>query len=29
VPGPVTARLIAAFKELVGVDFVAQYLARL
>jgi branched-chain amino acid aminotransferase len=29
VPGPVTARLIEAFKELVGVDFVAQYLARL
>jgi branched-chain amino acid aminotransferase len=29
VPGPVTARLIDAFKELVGVDFVAQYLARL
>lgn len=29
VPGPVTARLTAAFKEMVGVDFVAQYLARL
>jgi branched-chain amino acid aminotransferase len=29
VPGPVTARLIAAFKELIGFDFVAQYLARL
>ena len=29
VPGPVTARLTEAFKELVGVDFVAQYLARL
>lgn len=29
VPGPITARLTAAFKEMVGVDFVAQYLARL
>lgn len=28
-PGPVTARLTAAFKEMVGVDFVAQYLAQL
>lgn len=28
-PGPVTARLMKAFKELVGKDFVAQYLARL
>ena len=29
VPGPVTQRLIDAYKELVGSDFVAQYLARL
>ncbi|HJU18394.1 MAG TPA: aminotransferase class IV [Stellaceae bacterium] len=29
VPGPVTAQLTEAFKELVGCDFVAQYLARL
>ncbi len=28
-PGPVTRRLIDAFKELVGCDFVAQYLQRL
>jgi len=29
VPGPVTQRLIEAYKELVGCDFVAQYLQRL
>jgi branched-chain amino acid aminotransferase len=29
VPGPVTERLIDAYKEMVGCDFVAQYLARL
>jgi hypothetical protein len=29
VPGPVTQRLINAYKELVGCDFVAQYLRRL
>ena len=29
VPGPVTRRLIDAYKELVGCDFVAQYLQRL
>lgn len=29
VPGPVTARLTAAFQELVGFDFVAQYLHHL
>jgi len=29
VPGPVTQRLIDAYKEMVGCDFVAQYLARL
>jgi len=29
VPGPVTQRLIDAYKELVGCDFVAQYLVRL
>jgi branched-chain amino acid aminotransferase len=29
VPGPVTRRLIDAYKELVGCDFVAQYLRRL
>ena len=29
VPGPVTQRLIDAYKELVGCDFVAQYLQRL
>lgn len=29
VPGPVTARLQDAFRELVGVDFVAQYLRHL
>jgi branched-chain amino acid aminotransferase len=28
-PGPVTQRLIDAYKEMVGCDFVAQYLARL
>jgi branched-chain amino acid aminotransferase len=28
-PGPVTQRLIEAYKELVGCDFVAQYLQRL
>jgi len=28
-PGPVTQRLIDAYKELVGCDFVAQYLQRL
>lgn len=28
-PGPVTQRLIDAYKELVGCDFVAQYLKRL
>ena len=28
VPGPVTARLIAAFSDLVGMDYVAQYLAH-
>jgi branched-chain amino acid aminotransferase len=29
VPGPVTQRLIDGYKEMVGCDFVAQYLARL
>ena len=29
VPGPITQRLIDAYKELVGCDFVAQYLQRL
>src|SRR5438105_3434740 len=29
VPGPVTNRLVDAYKELVGCDFVAQYLRRL
>jgi branched-chain amino acid aminotransferase len=29
VPGPVTQRLIEAYKQLVGCDFVAQYLQRL
>ena len=29
VPGPVTERLIEAYKALVGCDFVAQYLRRL
>jgi branched-chain amino acid aminotransferase len=29
VPGPVTQRLIDSYKEMVGCDFVAQYLARL
>jgi len=29
VPGPVTARLIEAYKAMVGCDFVAQYLQRL
>jgi branched-chain amino acid aminotransferase len=29
VPGPVTQRLIDAYAEMVGCDFVAQYLARL
>ena len=29
VPGPVTRRLIDAYREMVGCDFVAQYLARL
>jgi branched-chain amino acid aminotransferase len=29
VPSPVTERLIDAYKEMVGCDFVAQYLARL
>ena len=29
VPGPVTERLIDAYREVVGCDFVAQYLARL
>jgi branched-chain amino acid aminotransferase len=29
VPGPITARLIEAYKQLVGCDFVAQYLQRL
>ncbi len=29
VPGPVTQRLIDAYKQLVGCDFVAQYLQRL
>jgi branched-chain amino acid aminotransferase len=29
VPGPVTRKLTDAYKELVGCDFVAQYLARL
>jgi hypothetical protein len=28
-PGPLTQRLIDAYKELVGCDFVAQYLQRL
>jgi branched-chain amino acid aminotransferase len=29
VPGPVTQRLIDAYKAMVGCDFVAQYLRRL
>ena len=29
VPGPLTQKLIDGYKELVGCDFVAQYLARL
>ena len=29
VPGPITQRLIDAYKELVDCDFVAQYLQRL
>ena len=29
VPGPVTGRLMAAFSDLVGLDYVAQYLAHL
>ena len=29
VPGPITQRLIDAYKELVGCDFVGQYLQRL
>ena len=29
IPGPVTRRLIAAYGELVGMDFVGQYLRRL
>ena len=29
VPGPITQRLIDGYKEMVGCDFVAQYLARL
>lgn len=29
VPGPITRRLTEAYKELVGCDFVAQYLRRL
>ena len=29
VPGPITQRLIDAYKKMVGCDFVAQYLARL
>jgi hypothetical protein len=29
VPGPVTERLIDAYKKMVGCDFVAQYLAHL
>ena len=29
VPGPVTQRLIDAYRAMVGCDFVAQYLARL
>ena len=29
VPGPITQRLIDAYKELVGCDFVGQYLHRL
>jgi branched-chain amino acid aminotransferase len=29
VPGPITQKLIDAYKEMVGCDFVAQYLARL
>jgi len=29
VPGPITQRLTDAYKEMVGCDFVAQYLARL
>jgi branched-chain amino acid aminotransferase len=29
VPGPVTQRLIDGYKEMVGCDFVAQYLSRL
>jgi branched-chain amino acid aminotransferase len=29
VPGPVTQRLTEAYKDMVGCDFVAQYLQRL
>jgi len=29
VPGPITQKLIEAYTEMVGCDFVAQYLARL
>ncbi|MBV8333991.1 MAG: hypothetical protein JO358_00795 [Alphaproteobacteria bacterium] len=29
VPGPVTQRLIDGYKEMVGCDFVVQYLSRL
>ena len=29
VPGPVTDRLMGAFSDLVGMDYVAQYLAHL
>jgi branched-chain amino acid aminotransferase len=29
VPGPVTRRLTEAYKDMVGCDFVAQYLQRL
>ena len=29
VPGPITRRLMAAFTDLVGMDYVAQYLAHL
>src|SRR5262249_62045576 len=29
VPGPITRRLTDAYKEMVGCDFVAQYLARI
>jgi len=29
VPGPITQKLIEAYTEMVGCDFVAQYLQRL